>query len=198
MTDHRYPTWLALGDSYTIGEGVNPEERWPAQVAQRQGYSSPEYVAKTGWTTADLLGAIASTNFALQYDWVSVLIGVNDQYDGIGDLAYREGLTKVIDFALSKTIAPGHVVVLSIPDYSVTPYVKDQHPERIARHIARFNRIAREVAFSKATTYCDITCLSQQAAHDPTLLAEDGLHPSGAMYRMWVEQLLGDTKHCQG
>ena len=124
MANNHHPkaTWLALGDSYTIGEGVAPEERWPAQLAQQLGFSAPEYLAETGWTTVDLLEAIAKTNFADHYDWVSVMIGVNDQYDGLGTETYREGLTRIIDFAIKKVADPHRIIVLSIPDYSVTPF----------------------------------------------------------------------------
>ena len=192
------PTWLALGDSYTIGEGVKPEVRWPAQLAHHQHLSPPHYVAKTGWTTLHLLEAIAHTDFAGQYDWVSVQIGVNDQYDGIGTDAYREGLSNIIDFAVHKVARPQCVIVLSIPDYSVTPFAqnkgtRNEELTRIAQEVALFNTIAREIAAANQATYCDITPLSQQAANDPALLAEDGLHPSGKMYRMWVEKIVREV-----
>lgn len=191
---HRVSSWLALGDSYTIGEGVPPEERWPTQLAQQFGFAAPEYLAETGWTTVDLLEAIAKTNFANHYDWVSVQIGVNDQYDGLGREAYREGLSQVIDFAVSKVTASHRVVVLSIPDYSVTPFGQDHEPQRIAREVALFNTIAREIAVTKQTTYCDITPLSQQALNDRTLLVEDGLHPSAHMYRLWVAEVVNHLR----
>lgn len=195
MANNHHPkaTWLALGDSYTIGEGVAPKERWPAQLAYRQHFSPPEYLAKTGWTTVSLLEAIASARFADQYDWVSVLIGVNDQYDGLGTEAYRTGLDEIVDFALSKVVASRCVVVLSIPDYSVTPFGKNHEPLRIAQEVARFNTIVHEIAAAKQTTYCNITPLSQQANNDPTLVVEDGLHPSGMMYGRWVEKIIHDV-----
>ncbi len=185
-----YPTFLALGDSYTIGEGVAPEERWPTQLAQQQHFATPQYLAQTGWTTVDLLQAIASTSFAENYDWVSVQIGVNDQYDGLGAPAYQEGLNEILDFALGKVSNPQQVMVLSIPDYSVTPFAQDRVPERIAQEVALFNTIALEITMKKQATFCDITPLSQEALHDPMLLVEDGLHPSGKMYRAWVEKLI--------
>lgn len=190
-TFHPYPaTWLALGDSYTIGEGVKPEERWPTLLTRLYTFFPPEYLAKTGWTTQDLLATIAASQFAAQYDWVSVQIGVNDQYDGVGISTYREGLANILDFALSKVADPQRILVLSIPDYSVTPFAQTRALTRAAEEVSLFNTIGQEIAHAKHTTYCNITPLSQKAATDLTLLAEDGLHPSGKMYRMWVEKLV--------
>ena len=100
------PTWLALGDSYTIGEGVSSEDRWPAQLARKQHFALPQYLAKTGWTTVDLLEAIKLADLAPQYDWVSVMIGVNDQYDGLSIEWFQQGLTQIIDFAIDKARVP--------------------------------------------------------------------------------------------
>ena len=193
MPNFPLPTFLALGDSYTIGEGVAPEERWPTQLAQMQHIAPPEYLARTGWTTVDLLKAIAIANFAENYDWVSVQIGVNDQYDGLGIPAYRKGLARILDFARSKVAAPHQVIVLSIPDYSVTPFAQSLEPVRIAQGIALFNTVALEIVRKKRATYCDITSLSQQVSGDPTLLVDDGLHPSGKMYQVWVEKLMREV-----
>ena len=187
------PTWLALGDSYTIGEGVHPEERWPAQLAQQHRLAEPEYLAETGWTTVDLLEAMSHADFAKHYGWVSVQIGVNDQYDGLGTEEYRDNLNKILNFAVHKVADPSHAIVLSIPDYSVTTFAKNKQPERIAREIVLFNTIAEELAAVKHATYCDITELSQRAANDPALLAEDELHLSGKMYGLWVEKLSGEV-----
>lgn len=182
-------TWLALGDSYTIGEGVLPHERWPTQLAHRQNFPPPQYVAQTGWTTVDLLESIDQTNFENQYAWVSVLIGVNDQYDGLSIDTFRQGLIKIVDFAKRRVTQPQRVVVVSIPDYSVTPAVREKNPDRVAREVMRFNTVAQEVASSASVTYCDITELSQLAANDPTLLIEDQLHPSRKMYARWAEKI---------
>ena len=193
-SDIRHPTFLALGDSYTVGEGVLPQERWPTQLAQQLHFSAPKYVAETGWTAVDLLEAIELSIFAPQYDWVSVMIGVNDQYDGLGEKRYRVGLNRIVDFALSKVANAQRVVVLSIPDYSVTPFAHSREPNHIAHEVASFNAIAQDIAAANHTTYCDITSESQLAANDSTLLVEDGLHPSGKMYRMWVERIRRDIK----
>ena len=185
-------TWLALGDSYTIGEGVLPEDRWPAQLAQQLRFAPPVYLAKTGWTTVDLLEAIEQANLAQRYDWVSVMIGVNDQYDGLSIEQFQQGFTQIVDFAISRVEVSERVVVLTIPDYSVTPFVKDKELGDIALAVAHFNSIIFEVAREEKVSCCDITLLSQRAAHDPSLLVEDGLHPSGKMYRMWAEKVTND------
>ena len=189
----RPTTFLALGDSYTIGEGVKPFERWPAQLAQQNTFAPPHYLAETGWTTRDLLNAITSASFSPQYDWVSVLIGVNDQYDGLGEDVFQTGLSKILDFAMTKVANPKHVIVLSIPDYSVTPFAQNRAPERIAQEIMRFNRITRATAEAKCTAYCDITPLSLLAADDITLLTEDTLHPSGKMYQQWADKVRAEV-----
>ena len=183
------PTWLALGDSYTIGEGVDSADRWPSQVATRNNMAPTQYVAKTGWTTVDLLNAIEQTSFQDQYDWISVLIGVNDQYDGLGIDAYRRGLTKIMKFATQRVIQPPRVLVVSIPDYSVAPAVKGKGVEHIALEVSQFNGVAQEIATAASATFCDITQLSRMAANDLTLLVEDQLHPSGKMYKLWAEKI---------
>jgi lysophospholipase L1-like esterase len=186
---HLSPTWLALGDSYTIGEGVPLHERWPTQLANRQNLAPPQYVAKTGWTTLDLLEAIAQTNFKHQYDWISVLIGVNDQYDGLSIDTFRRALIKITDFATRRVAQPHRVVVISIPDYSVVPAVKEKNPSHIASQVGRFNSAARQIATAASATYCDITELSRRAADDSSLLVADQLHPSGKMYKLWAEKI---------
>ncbi len=183
------PTWLALGDSYTIGEGVDPADRWPTQVATRNNMALPQYVAKTGWTTVDLLKAISQTHFQNYYDWISVLIGVNDQYDGLGTDVFRRGLIEIIEFAIQRVIHPSRVLVVSIPDYSVAPAVKDKEIAYITLEISQFNTVAKEIATAASATFCDITKLSRLAANELTLLVEDQLHPSGKMYTMWAEKI---------
>lgn len=187
-------TWLALGDSYTIGEGVRAEDRWPAQLAQQQGFSPPTYLAETGWTTVDLLSALSTASLAPRYDWVSVMIGVNDQYDGLGLSLYREGLNAIVDFAISRVEKPARVVVVSIPDYSITPFAQGREPARTAQEIVLFNTVVQETAGAKGVSYCDVTALSQQAATDLTLLGEDELHPSAKMYQRWAEKIASNIR----
>jgi len=190
--------FLALGDSYTIGEAVDPSERWPVQLAdrlRRSGFplSNPEIVAQTGWTTGELMTAIASAEPQGVFDLVSLLIGVNNQYRGRDIEEYRNEfaslLTQAVRFAGGGS---EHVVVLSIPDWGVTPYAKGRDRGTIAREIDLFNSVNREEAQRAGVHYVDVTGVSRKAADDPLLLAPDGLHPSGMMYEQWAMLVLAE------
>jgi len=191
--------YVALGDSYTIGEGVSPSERWPALLAsalRQRGVpiADPVIVARTGWTTSELLAALDAISSPLPraFDLVSLLIGVNDQYRGLGVHAFRDGFEKLVSRALDYAGGePRHVVVVSIPDWGVTPFAASDPRGAIAigGEINQFNAIARDAARQADMGFVDVTPLSRQAATDRTLLAPDGLHPSGAMYASWVELL---------
>ncbi|HEY9225962.1 MAG TPA: SGNH/GDSL hydrolase family protein [Gemmatimonadaceae bacterium] len=188
--------FLALGDSYTIGEAVDAGERWPVRLAAslrdcgiRVG--EPEIIAKTGWTTDELDAAIDAANPKGQYDLVSLLIGVNNQYRGRSSDEYREQFRALLDRSVAFAgERPSHVVVLSIPDWSVTPFAADRDRSRIAAEIDAFNTINRDEAQRVGAGYVYITELSRRASDDPTLTAADGLHPSGIMYQQWVEAAL--------
>jgi lysophospholipase L1-like esterase len=186
-------SFLALGDSYTIGESVGSAERFPAQtlgLLKTRGIAvkEPLYIARTGWTTADLENAIASTNFAPLYDIVTLLIGVNDQYQGMDTAGYRTRFTqllqKAIELAGNKS---NHVFVLSIPDYGATPFGGGS--ARISKEIDDFNGISKQVTLAYKITYVDITSISKMAATDPSYTAADGLHPSAKQYREWALKL---------
>jgi lysophospholipase L1-like esterase len=192
--------FLALGDSYTIGESVLVEERWPVQLAtflrsRGMPIDDPEIIAKTGWTTDELLEGIIRVAPHPPYALVSLLIGVNNQYRGGSQETYREEfvelLQQAIDFAGGDA---NRVIVLSIPDWGVTPFgardVRGRTPELISAEIASFNAINREETTGAGAHYIDITPISQRAATDLTLLAADELHPSGKMYELWVEETL--------
>jgi lysophospholipase L1-like esterase len=183
-------TWLALGDSYTIGEAIPLHQRWPHQLSRQLNFSNPQYLATTGWTTRDLLKAVTKTTFSPPYTWVSLLIGVNNQYQGLDFSLYPDDFTELLKFAVSQTTDAQHVLVLSIPDYSVTPFAQDKDPAKIKQEIEKYNQTNWEIAEEYGVRYCNITPLSQQAAKDQSLTAEDGLHPSGKMYSWWVEQIL--------
>lgn len=187
------PTWLALGDSYTIGEGVEPDQRWPHQLTRVLGYSEPDYVATTGWTTCDLLQALPTYSLNPPYDWVSLLIGVNNQYQGKNISDYREDFEQLLHRAISYTSSPEQVLILSIPDYSVTPFARDKDPQQIRDEIEQYNVINREIAGQEGIPYCDITPLSRKAAGDEQWLVEDGLHYSGHMYHRWVQKIVRDV-----
>ena len=188
--------YLALGDSYTIGESVDVNQRWPVQLAKllEAHGRSPDLTisARTGWTTNELWQAIQAGPPQGTYDLVTLLIGVNDEYRGGDPEQYRQDfrflLGKAVGYAGGK---PGRVVVLSIPDWGVTPYAQnDPRPAaQIAAEIDAFNAVNRDET-AAAARYVDITPFSRTAPTDPTLIAGDGLHPSGKMYAGWVQLAL--------
>ncbi|PKD21176.1 lysophospholipase [Salegentibacter salinarum] len=188
-------SYLALGDSYTIGESVPEKERWPVQlVAQlnERGYkvAPPKIIAKTGWTSGNLLAAMRSElNYTREFDLVSILIGVNNQYQGQSIDDYEEELREIFKLALnhSKRREKG-VFALSIPDYGVTPF-GEENAETIGEEIDEFNAVFRQVASEFEVDFYNITPISREAGRDSELVAEDGLHPSGLMYRYWVEEI---------
>jgi lysophospholipase L1-like esterase len=196
MKDVRSMKFLALGDSYTSGEGVDPIECWPVQLAARlreRGFmiADPVIIARTGWTTDELSRAIDQAAPIGPFDLVTLLIGVNNQYRGRPEAEYREQFAELLQRALALAgNDPAHVIVLSIPDWSVTPFAaKGADRSSIARVTAaldRFNAINRAEAERSGVRYIDVTPISRQAAHDRALLAGDDLHPSGKMYAEWV------------
>lgn len=184
--------YLALGDSYTIGESVDAAECFPNQLADflKAGGLQTEVtiIAKTGWTTNELWDGIQASEINPPYDLVSLLIGVNNQYRGYDINEYREQFV----FLLNKSIEyaggnPKRVIVLSIPDWGVTPFARGQGGERIARDIDAFNAVNREESEKAGAQYVNITPISREAEHDTTLIAPDGLHPSGRMYMEWAK-----------
>lgn len=188
--------FLALGDSYTIGEGVAESERWPVQLAamlDRHGVTvaPPEIVARTGWTTDELAAGIERAQPTGPYALVALLIGVNDQYRGRDEGQYRSRfaglLAQAIGFAGGE---PGRVLVFSIPDWGVTPHAAGRDRGAISAAIDRFNAINRDEGRRAGAHYLDVTLISREAAGDPSLLAGDGLHPSGRMYARWAELAL--------
>ncbi len=184
--------YLALGDSYTIGQSVDPTLRYPVQIAdslKERGYlmRAPGIIAVTGWTTADLKAGIQASNPQGPYDLVSLLIGVNNQYRGMDINIYRKEFGELIDqsilFAGNDT---GRVIVFSIPDWGVTPFASGRDREKIAREIDQYNAINKEITLSRGIVWIDVTGISKLAGQDATLTAGDGLHPSGKMYTEWV------------
>lgn len=184
--------FLALGDSYTIGESVDPAERWPVQLAdmlrsRNIAMSDPEIIATTGWTTFELWSGIDAAKPAGPFDLVSLLIGVNNQYRGRSLAEYREQfvmlLTKAIGYAGNR---PARVLVLSIPDWGVTPFAESRDRAAIASAIDSFNAVNREESIRLGVHYIDVTPVSRSAGHNASLIAGDGLHPSGAMYTEWA------------
>lgn len=192
-------TYLALGDSYTIGQSVSENERFPAQTVallNQQGIkmAAPVYIATTGWTTVNLQSAIASRNPSTA-DVVSLLIGVNDQYQGMDTSGYAvrfsQLLNKAVELAKGKR---SNVFVLSIPDYSVTPFVSPDQKQLVSIQIDWFNAINKRITLANGISYSDITPSSREAATNPALIASDNLHPSGLEYKKWAEMLVPKIK----
>lgn len=187
--------YLALGDSYTIGESVAEAKRWPNQLAkllESEGLQADiTIIAKTGWTTDELWQGIQERQIGPPYDLVSLLIGVNNQYRGYPLDQYREQFV----FLLNKSIEyaggdPNCVIVLSIPDWGVTPFAEGRDAAQIAKDIDAFNTINREESEKAKVHYVDVTPISREAIQDPALIAQDGLHPSGKMYTEWAKLAL--------
>ncbi|HKI53448.1 MAG TPA: SGNH/GDSL hydrolase family protein [Anaerolineales bacterium] len=187
--------YLALGDSYTIGEKVAPRDRWPNQLADllRNEGLDPEVtiIARTGWTVQELWEGIQANPPEGTYDMVSLLIGVNDQYRGYPVDGYREDfrfmLGKAIEYAGGD---PKRVVVLSIPDWAFTPFAGGQDSEPISLQIDEFNAVNLEETQNAGAYYIDVTIISRMGLDDFDLIAPDRLHPSGKMYKMWAEKTL--------
>ncbi len=192
--------FLALGDSYTIGEGVETDAGWPAILAdtlEQLGFSMlpPHIIARTGWTTGELLAAMSETDLDPPYGLVSLLIGVNNQYRGQTRGYDLQGYGAEFSILLDQAIElahgdPGRVLVLSIPDYSVTPFVDEQNKARVAGEIHDYNHVKKQISNASGVLFVDITPISQMAAIHQELLVSDNLHPSETMYRKWVEKML--------
>jgi len=187
--------YLALGDSYTIGEGIDEAGRWPMQLARSlraEGIpvADPRIIAATGWTTDELDTAITAQEPVGEYDFASLLIGVNNQYRGRPVEEYRVQfaalLWRAIGFARNR---PERVLVLSIPDWGITPFAQQQSRDRdqIARELDAYNLAAREACSVRGVAFVDITAVSRGRGSETAMLADDGLHPSAAMYAEWTK-----------
>ncbi len=190
-------TMICLGDSYTIGEAVAEDERFPVQTAallHKSGIevSKPKIIAKTGWTTDELMAAIDADADKGIYDVVTLLIGVNNQYRGRSIAEYKIQFTELLKTAIRFSgNRPHRVFVLSIPDWGVTPFALNDKrgTSAISRQIDEYNACNKTVSFLSGVHYIDITPCSRKAINQPDLLATDGLHPSGKMYTEWAELL---------
>lgn len=199
MTAYSY---LALGDSYTIGEGVLPEDNFPSQTVKlfnqtsvgvdnrRQGFTAPKIIAKTGWTTDELDAAIDEANISTHFDIVSLLIGVNNQYRGRSVSEYKVQfdhlLQRAIGFAAGKT---NHVFVLSIPDWGVTPFADGRDRAEVAAAIDAYNDAAKNICEQYRIVFIEITISQRVDGTKEDFLVSDGLHPSGKEYLKWAEKL---------
>lgn len=187
--------FLALGDSYTIGESVEENHRWPVQLIdalKSKGYSclKPTIIATTGWRTDDLKKAIEAARPAKDFSIVSLLIGVNNQYQGKSAESYAPEFEDLLQTAIE--CAGGNrsgVFVVSIPDYGFTPFGKEKQPA-ISSAIDEFNAVNKSIAEKYGIRYFDITGISRRGLAEPSLVANDGLHPSAAMYAAWVSMIM--------
>lgn len=193
MTAMAADRYLALGDSYTIGEAVAESGRWPVQLAERLGWDAPTIIAQTGWSTDELALAIDAATLQPPYAQVSLLIGVNNQYRGRSVANFRSEFRVLLERAL--TLAGGdttRVFVVSIPDWGVTAFAArdGRGRARIGREIDAYNAAARAVCTQRGVRHIDITPTSRDRGGERDMLAEDGLHPSAAMYTRWVEVIV--------
>jgi lysophospholipase L1-like esterase len=197
-------TYLALGDSYTIGEGVAEEDRYPVQLVNKLAkkgkvnFSNPQIIAKTGWTVNELDAGINASGIKSEgYDLVTLLIGVNNQYRGrpVEDFEreFELMLNRAITFARGNT---SHVVVLSIPDWGVTPFAVNRKSDqtKVAREIDAYNSAKKAICKMYGITFIDITKDYRATGAKPEMVVEDQLHPSGLMYQRWTEKLLKKVK----
>ena len=191
-------TYLALGDSYTIGEAVSASESFPYQLKDtlvKQGHpvESIQIIAQTGWTTDELQAAIDAATLSPPYDMVTLLIGVNNQYRGYSVANYGVEFEQLLRQAIAFAGADeDRVRVLSIPDWGVTPFAQKEGrvADKVAKEIDAFNAAAQEISENLGVVFINITPHSRLAATELSLLAPDGLHPSGKMYAHWVQSLL--------
>lgn len=188
--------YLALGDSYTIGESVEVSDRFPIQLtnqlkSRRFDIEDPQIIAKTGWTTDELMQAIEQQAPSNDFDLVTLLMGVNNQYRGRDIDNYRKEfrvlLHKAVEFAKGDK---ERVIVLSIPDYGVTPFGQKKGQQRIAKEIDQYNAINKEISEQAGVNYINITEISREALTQRNLIAQDDLHPSGEMYGLWVDEMM--------
>ena len=183
-------SYLAIGDSYTIGEGVKKSKRWPVLLSKalRKKLKKPVIIAKTGWTSNELIDTLNIINFKNNFDFVSLLIGVNNQYRGMDIENFRKDFVKLLEMSMRYTMKKHkRVFVLSIPDWGTTPYSKNKDSNKISKEINIFNDVIIEECKRKNITYIDITQNSRKALYDNTLVAKDSLHPSKKMYKQWAE-----------
>ena len=188
--------WLALGDSYTVGEAVPTEGRWPHQLAallRARGIAlqDPQTIATTGWTTDELDAGIDAAAPGGPFDFVSLLIGVNNQYRNRPLDDYRQQFSDLLQRALAYADGrPSRVLVLSIPDWGVTPFAHDRDHAAIAEALDSYNHAAQAICTAHGVAFVDITDLSRRHGAEPAMLADDGLHPSARMYALWAQRAL--------
>lgn len=188
-------TYLALGDSYTIGESLPLTNSFPYQVClllRKKGLSvsAPEIIAKTGWTTDELTAAMTGYGFLELYSFVTLLIGVNNQYRSRPVEEYKIEFESLLKKAIQLANKNDHVIVISIPDYSITPFADTLDKEKISKEIDLFNSVNRAVSIQYKVHYIDITSESRQIKKVEKYIASDNLHPSEKLYKKWAEEVV--------
>ena len=199
-------TCLALGDSYTIGEGVDEAGRWPMQLAQRLrgagiAIADPRIIATTGWTTDELSAAMDAAEPLGEWDFVSLLIGVNNQYRGRPLDEFRVQFAALLQRAVAFAGGdPRRVLVLAIPDWGVTPFAFAQSRDAglVGAQVDAFNAVCREEAARAGAHWIDIAPVSRARGGEAGMLVDDGLHPSAAMYALWTAQALPAARQALG
>lgn len=199
-TQNKDISYLALGDSYTIGEAVSEDLRWPVQLAKKLNgegikVNDPLIIAKTGWTTNELQEAIEEKEPGTDYDLVSLLIGVNNQYRGYPIDQYKKEFKELLIQAV--TFADGDttkVFVVSIPNYGVTPFGMEKGEEKIRQELLVYDAIADSISSAMNIPFINITPISEKAKEDSSYIANDQLHPSGKQYKEWVELIFPKVK----
>lgn len=188
-------SYLALGDSYTIGESVSNNKSFPKQLEKRLENDlkikiQTKIVAQTGWRTDNLLNAIATTDLDTSYDFVTLLIGVNNQFQGVNFTKYEEEFAELLAIAIEfADNNPSRVVVVSIPDWSFTPFGKNREGENISSEIDAYNTFARSKAEQSEVKFIEITDITREGLEKPELVAGDGLHPSAEAYKLFVDRI---------
>jgi lysophospholipase L1-like esterase len=189
-------TYLALGDSYTIGESVTEKERFPVILVDtlnklNNNYNLPKIVAKTGWTTDELKAAIVAENIQESFNLVTLLIGVNNQYRGRDVEEFRTEFLELLNMAVAfGDNNPKNVIVISIPDWGVSPFAANRDRIQISSEIDAFNAVKKEETLKKGVKFVDITPISRTALNNADMIASDGLHFSGKMHQLWVNEIL--------
>ena len=199
-TMHHTYTYLALGDSYTLGEGAELQKNFPYQTVsllRKAGYAfyAPEIIAKTGWTTDELEAAVNEYTFLPKYDFVSLLIGVNNQYRGRAIIEYKEQFERLVKRSIALAGGkPEHVIVVSVPDYSVSPFAQPSDAERIAKEIDAYNTLNNALSIQFKAQYVDVTEISRTAKGKAGSFVADGLHPSDGEYGKWAKEMAAVMK----
>lgn len=188
--------YLALGDSYTIGESVKTTQRWPIVLSyemKKIGYSfkSVDIIARTGWRTDELMEAINRENPSTDYSMVSLLIGVNNQYQGKEFSQFEEEFENLLKMAVKHAGGiKSRVFVVSIPDYAYTPFGQQLNPKKISRELDGYNFMASKICRKYGILFINITPISRKGLDNPGLVASDDLHPSAKQYRLWVDRII--------